>query len=210
MASVKTHCSFRSLAIMFYKYLFLIILLCLLISGCVQTQKNNKSNLTESVSNETKIDQSNQTNIIEVKYVKNESVVNNKSLTIAKAVYEKEEKIEALFKFDGELYIHPYIRIYKFENNTWNFLGFWNFEGAQYIGYGAIPSCSKYDASEISSLLINWDQKIIQESRPVLSDKNITKIQVDIGKYKIRVVYGDQFVCTDGIDAEFLIKEKGS
>ena len=178
MASVKTHCSFRSLAIMFYKYLFLIILLCLLISGCVQTQKNNKSNLTESVNNETKIDQSNQTNIIEAKYVKNESVVNNKSLTIAKAVYEKEEKIEALFKFDGELYIHPYIRIYKFENNTWNFLGFWNFEGAQYIGYGAIPSCSKYDASEISSLLINWDQKIIEESRPVLSDKNITKIQL--------------------------------
>lgn len=190
---------------MLFKYSCLVILLGILISSCIQPQEKNQLDLIEDVNNKTPTTQNNHT-IKEPKIVKNMSLADNKSLTIAKTEYKKGENIEAIFIFEGELFIHPYIRIFKFENETWNFLGFWDFNGIQYIGYGIIPSCSKYDSSKISPLLIKWDQKVTEEPLPVSPGKNITKKQVDSGKYKIRVVYGDQSVCTDGIDAEFLIK----
>ena len=174
--------------------------------GCVQAHDNNLSSLTKNTSNETVAQLNQLKSIPEPKLIKNESVVNNISLTIRKAIYEKGEKIEALFKFDGELFIHPYIRIYKFENETWNFLGMWDFNGTQYVCCGMVPMCSKYFSSESSPLNSNWDQKIVEEQLPVLTIKNIIKKQVDSGKYKIRVVYGDRPVCTYGIEAEFLIK----
>ena len=189
---------------MLYKYSLLVILLCVLISGCIQPQEKNQSNLTR-VDTEITNTQNNQT-IIEPEFIKNESKVDNKSLTIRKTVYKKGETIEALFKFEGELFIHPYVRFFKFENDTWNFLGMWDFNGVPYTCCGLIPSCSKYESSKTSPIHIIWDQKIVEEPLPVLPGKNITKKQVDSGKYKIRIVYGNQFVCINEIDAEFLIK----
>ncbi len=193
---------------MFKKYPLLIILLGLISSGCIQPQENRLLNHTENHNNGTNNVHFNQTKgVIEPNIIIYESTVDNKSLTIGKAVYYKGEKIEALFKFEGELFVHPYIRIFKFDNDSWVFLGMWNFRGDQYICCGMIPKCSKFYSSESSPLLINWDQKVVEEPNPVLPGKNVTKKQIDSGKYKIGVVYGSQSICTDIIEAEFSIED---
>lgn len=189
---------------MHYKYLLLVILLGFLISGCIQPQEKNQSNPTK-VNTGVTGHQNDQT-IIEPGLVKNESKIDNKSFTISKTAYNKGENVEALFNFEGELFIQPYVRISRFENGTWNVLGMWDFNGVQYTCCGTVPACSKYNSSMSSPLRINWDQKIVEEPLPVPPGKNMTKKQVDSGKYQIRVVYGDQSACMDGIDAGFLIK----
>ncbi len=154
---------------MLYKYFLFVILLSFLISGCIQPIERDQSNLTKV--NTWVINTQNNQTIIEPEFAKNESKADNKSLTIKKTAYEKGETIEALFKFEGELFIHPFVRIFKFENETWNYLGMWDFNGIQYTCCGAIPTCSKYYLSKSSPLRINWDQKIVEEPLPVLPVK---------------------------------------
>ena len=192
---------------MFYKYsLILIILLSFTMVSFAQPHENQLSILNRTISNEKVAQLKEPENIPEPTSIKYQSTLGNKSLKIKKPIYEKGEKIEALFKFKGALFVHPYIRIYKFENETWNFLGMWDFTGIEYTCCGAFPPCSEYNSAKDSPIKITWDQKVVEEPLPVLPGQKITKKQVDFGKYKIRVVYGDQPVCSDALDAEFLIK----
>lgn len=126
------------------------------------------------------------------------------SLSADKLEYDKGEIVTGMFKFSGDIYIDPYFKIYSFENESWNYLGMWSFDGNQYTCCGAIPSCELSNAAA-SPVEIKWDQNVAKEPLPIQPGTNITKKQVDLGKYKIRIVYGKQRVCTEGIDVEFLI-----
>jgi len=133
--------------------------------------------------------------------IKNEVVVSTD-----KTEYEKGEVVKAILNFSKDIYINPYVKIYKFENNNWQHLGYWTFDGTQYTCCGVLPDCEKNNASK-SPLEIKWDQKVVKEELPIFPGNPMTKTQADSGKYKIEVVYGDQSVCADGIDVEFTIKE---
>ena len=129
------------------------------------------------------------------------------TISTDKTEYEQGETVKAILGFSEDIYVNPYIKIYELENNDWKYLGDWTFDSTQYTCCGAISPCEKNTISK-SPLEIKWDQKMVKEPLPILPGKPMTKIQVNSGKYKIRVIYGNQEVCTNGVDTEFTIKEK--
>lgn len=163
---------------------FIGLMFVIAISGCVQQSGNDQTN-----------------------NVRSSTVTDDKSLTIEKSTYTKGELVDARFRFNTDLYVHPYFTISRFENNDWVYLGMWTFDGNEYICCGAIPSCEKLNTTQVP-MELKWDQKIAEREgdKPILPNEEITKKQVDTGKYKISVVYGDRPVCIDSIEAEFLIK----
>jgi hypothetical protein len=149
---------------------------------------------------EPKIVYSNEFTIRE-KTVQNQDV----SVVLDKTEYKKGEMINGLINFNKDIYINPDIRIYKLNNNDWEFLGNWGYDGTQITCCGT-PSLCKKNIIANSPIKFIWDQKVVKEELPVLPNEKKTLEQVQSGRYKITVVYGDKPVCVDGIDAEFTIK----
>lgn len=122
-----------------------------------------------------------------------------------KTTYAKGEIVEALLSFTKNVFVNPEVRIYKEKNNDWEFLGNWTFDGNQITCCGLSSGCEINKAANLP-LKIRWDQQIAKEPLPILPKEPQTKIQVDPGKYKLRVIYGDDSVCINGVDAEFTVK----
>ncbi len=123
-------------------------------------------------------------------------------LTFEKEAYSIGEVINFNFTFEEKLYVNPLFKIDKHVNNTWNYLGEWDFDGTQYICCGLKPSCEEYS----SPIQMKWDQKIAEGSLPIISE-NYTKKNVEPGRYKFFIIYGDDETrCTHVIQKEIVIK----
>ena len=126
------------------------------------------------------------------------------SMSLEKEAYEMGELIQGNFHFLDGLYVAPYVRISKHENNEWNPIGDFGFSGNQIVCCGLIPPCEKMQ----SPLNIFWNQKFVpQENLPVIPPNNASQYekQVDRGMYKFTLIYGDGISCIEDIGIEFEI-----
>lgn len=172
------------------KFLNMLMLLSIFCSGCIDYSDSEKNK--------------NMGNVITT--VENESTIDDQMLKIDKSSYEVGEIIKGRFEFENDIFVQPYMSIYRFENNSWKYLGMWDYNGTLYEGFGAIPPSIKLNSKVDSPLFIKWNQKMIEDSISGPLDESIPITQAKPGKYKIQISYGNQSDCSKTIAAEFIIE----
>jgi hypothetical protein len=187
------------------RWVGVLLILFILFPGCITTLSGEKSRNSEGTANATESPTPAPAN--EETLAGNRTTIGKVTLSIDQSVYRVGEVVRGRFLFTGSLSIFPYMRILRFENGTWNFLGFFTFDGAQYVCCGMYPPCEEFHASESSPILLSWHQQLSGGELPaVINPANITTQPAGPGAYRFEVIYGTSSCMEGSIKAGFIIQ----